>query len=66
MPKLREATAKIRNLRISPERSLNEREEVLNLVTKAKNLNDQEEGNYVYLDRRTQILKLKKKAGLKN
>ena len=50
LPKLKEATAKIRSLRISPDRSLNEREEVLNLVTKAKNLNDQEKENYVYLD----------------
>ena len=50
MPKLKEATAKIRNLRISPDRSLNEREDVLNLVTKVKNLNDQEEGNFVDAD----------------
>ena len=63
LPKLKEATAKIRNLIISPDWSLNEKEEVVNLV---KNLNDQEEENYVYLNRRTQILKLKKKARPEN
>ena len=62
LPKLKEATAEIKNLRISPDRSLIEREEVRNLVTKAKNLNDPEEGNYVYLVRGTQILKVKEKA----
>ena len=59
-------TKEIRNLRISPDRSLKEKEEVRNLVTKAKNLNDQEEGNYVYLVRGTHILKVKKKARLEN
>ena len=63
---MKEATAEIKNLRFSPDRSLKEREEVRNLVTKAKNLNDQEEGNYVYLVRGTQILKVKKKARLEN
>ena len=38
LPKLKEATAEIRNLRISPDRSLKEREAVRNLVTKAKKL----------------------------
>ena len=66
MPKLKKATAEIRNLRISPDRSLKEREEVRKLVTKAKNLNDQEQGNYVYLVRRTQILKVKKQARPEN
>ena len=47
LSKMKEATAEIRNLRFSPDRSLKEKEEVRNLVTKAKNLNDQEEGNYV-------------------
>ena len=66
LPKLKKTTAKIRNLRISPDRSLNKREDVLNLVTKVKNFNDQEEGNFVYLDRRTQILNLKKNGRLEN
>ena len=65
-PKSKEATAEIRNLRISPDRSLKKREEVRNLVTKAKNLNGQEEGNYVYLVRGTQILKVKKKARIES
>ena len=38
LPKLKEATAEIRKLTISPDRSLKEREEVRNLVTKAKKL----------------------------
>ena len=38
LPKLKKTTAKIRNLRISPDRSLNKREDVLNLVTKVKKL----------------------------
>ena len=67
LPKMKEAFAEIKNLRISPDRSLKEREDVRNLVTKAKkNLNDQEEGTYVYLVRGTQILKVKKKARLEN
>ena len=66
LPNLKEATVEIRNLRISPDRSLKEREETRNLVTKAKNLNDQEKGNYVYLVQGTQILKVKKKAKLEN
>ena len=64
LPKLKEATAEIRNLRISQDRSLEEREKELKLVTKAKFLNDQEEGNYVYLVRGMHILKVKKKARL--
>ena len=48
LPKMKEATAEIRSLRISPDRSLKE-EEVRNLVMKMENLNHQEEGNYGYL-----------------
>ena len=48
LPNLKEATAEIRSLRISPDRSLKE-EEVRNLVMKMENLNAQEEGNYGYL-----------------
>ena len=48
LPNLKEATAEIRSLRISPDRSLKE-EEVQNLVMKMENLNDQEEGYYGYL-----------------
>ena len=66
MPKLKKAFVEIRNLRINSHRNLKEREEVQNLVTKAKNLNDKEEGNYVYLVRGTQILKVKKKERLKS
>ena len=52
LPKLKKATTEIKNLGISLDRSLKEREEVRKLVTKAKkNLNDQEQGNYVYLVR---------------
>ena len=36
LPKLKVATAKIRNLRISTDRSLKKREEMRNLVRKAK------------------------------
>ena len=49
LPRLKEATAEIRNLRNNPDLTLKEREQVLNLFTKAKNLNDHEERNYVYL-----------------
>ena len=38
LPELKKAIAEIRNLRTSPDRSLKEREEVRNLVTKAKKL----------------------------
>ena len=66
LPKLKGATAEIRNLRMSTDRSLKKRRNAKPNYESKKNLNDQEEGNYVYLVRGTQILKVEKKARLEN
>ena len=59
--KLKDAEYKIKNLRVGPERSLKEREEVRRLIAKAKNLNEKEQGDHVHLVRGLQIRRMKKK-----
>ena len=59
--KLKDAEHKIKNLRIGPDRSLKEREEVRRLIAKAKNLNEKEQRDYVHLVRGLQIMRMKKK-----
>ena len=57
---LRDAGPELQNLRISPDRSLKEREEVRVLVMKAKNSNTSETRDYVHIVRDKQILRLRK------
>ena len=59
--KIKNSEYKIKNLRIGPDRSLKEREEVRKLIAKAKNLNEKEQGDYVHLVRGLQIMRMKKK-----
>ena len=47
--KLKDAEYKIKNLRIGPDRSLKEREEVRRLIAKTKNLNEKEQADYCTL-----------------
>ena len=61
LKKQKYAEYKTENLRIGPDRSLKEREEVRRLIAKAKNLNEKEQGDYVHLVRGLQIMRMKKK-----
>ena len=61
-PKLKDATTAIRSLRISPDKFHKEREEKRKMANKAKNLNDQETGNFMHLVHGMQIIKVKRKT----
>ena len=58
--KLMGAEYKIENMRICPDRSLKEREEIRRLIAKAKNFNEKEQGDYVHLLRGLQIMRMMK------
>ena len=58
--KLKNAPDELRNLRISPDRSRKEREEVRNLIQRAKNLIEQETGDFMHIVRGTTIIKVKR------
>ena len=60
--KLKNAPDELRNLRISPDRSMKEREEVRNLIQRAKNLTEQETGDFMHIVRGTTIIKVKKRT----
>jgi hypothetical protein len=60
--KLKNKEAEMSNLRITPDRSLQERENIKNLVETAKNLTRLEEGEYVHIVRGMKILRVKKRA----
>ena len=59
--KLRNADPKIKSIRISPDMSLQEREEVRSLVAKAKNLNAAEKGDLRHVVRGKQIIQVRTK-----
>ena len=59
--KLKNAPDEVRNLRISPNRSMKEREEVRNLIQREKHLNEQETGDSMHIVRGTTIIKVKKR-----
>ena len=58
--KLKNAPDELRNLKISPDRSIKEREEVRSLIQRAKNLTEQETGDFMNIVRGTTIIKVKK------
>ena len=60
---LKEPGPELQNLRISPDRSLNERQELKVLVMKAKNLNTSERGDYIHIVRDKQVLRVRKNKG---
>ena len=60
--KLKNAPDELRNLRISPDRSMKEREEVRNLIQRAKNLTEQVTGDFMHIVRGTTIIKVKKRT----
>ena len=57
--KLKDAPTELKLLRITPDRSMKEREEVRNLILQAKNLTSKEKGEYVHLVRGNQIIRVK-------
>ena len=60
--KLKNAPDELRNLKISPDRSMKEREEVRNLIQWTKNLTEQETGDFMHILRGTTIIKVKKRT----
>ena len=60
--KLKNAPDELRNLRISPDRSMKEREEVRILIQRVKNLTEQETGDFMHIVRGTVIIKVKKRT----
>ena len=56
---LRDADPKLKTIRVSPDLSLQEREEVRILVQEAKNRTSQEEGDYRHIVRGKQIVRVR-------
>ena len=61
---LKNADEKMYRLRITPDMTQNQREEVRKLVTDAKNMTAQEKGEFVYVVRGTEIKKVKRRKPL--
>ena len=61
----KDADIKIKSLRVTPDRSFKEREEVRKFVQRAKNLSEQETESFVNLVRGMQIIEVKKEIQTK-
>ena len=61
LSKLRDATPELKSLRISPDLNLTERNEVRRLVALAKNLTQEEEGEYRHIVKGMNIIRVKAK-----
>ena len=61
MTKLKFAEDEIRQLRVTSDRSINERESVRFLVQGVKNLTTEEPGNFIHIVRGNKIIKVKKR-----
>ena len=55
------AQDEIRQLRVTPDRSMKERESVRFLVQRAKHLTTEEPGNFIHIVRGNKIIKVKKR-----
>ena len=60
LTKLKFAEVEIRQLRVTPDRSMKERENVRFLVQQAKNLLTEEPGNFKHIVRGNKIIRVKK------
>ena len=60
LTKLKFAEDKIRQLRVTPDRSMKETEKVRFLVQRAKNLTAEEPGNFIHIVRGNKIIRLEK------
>ena len=61
LTKLKFAEDEIRQLRVTPDRSIKERQNVRFLVQRAKNLTTEEPGNFIHIFRGNKIIKVKKR-----
>ena len=61
LTKLKFAEDEIRQLRVTPDRSMKERESVRFLVQRVKNLITEESGNFIHIVRGNKIIKVKKR-----
>ena len=62
LTKLKFANEDLRQLRVTPDRSLKERENVRFLVQRAKNLTAEEPGDYIHIVRGDRILRVRKRV----
>ena len=61
LTKLKYAKDEQKHLRITPDRSMKERENVRFLVQRAKNLTAEEPGNFIHIVRGNKIIRVKKR-----